>query len=140
MKICSKSQFQRLILVTISTLVIISGSYVPTVFGWHENLAISDQQAAQFYKTKPNDPEIIAWENLIQHTLVLMDQANCERVVEMPLATYQHKVHCRDLAKLVYGNCISHPDTLLVCFDPKIARLTGILNFNQNSSNSSITR
>lgn len=76
MKICSKSQFQRLILVTISTLVIISGSYVPTVFGWHENLAISDQQAAQFYKTKPNDPEIIAWENLIQHTLVLMDQAN----------------------------------------------------------------
>ena len=113
---------------------------IPNVFAWHENLAITDQQAAQFFKTKPNDPEIVSWKNLMQQKINLIDNENCEQVVKKPLATHKQKADCVDLAKFVYDNCVSHPDTLLVCFDPKIAHLAGITQANQSSSNSSITQ
>jgi hypothetical protein len=55
-----------LLILFLSDLVIAVSISHWNVFGWHANLGISDEQAAQLYQTNPDDPQIIAWKNALQ--------------------------------------------------------------------------
>jgi hypothetical protein len=124
------------ITVIILTSVTIS-AYITNVFGWHGDLGITDEQAAQLYRTNPNDPLIVAWKNSIQYELNLMKQANCIGSEGSVFGTHEGDAACKDVAKVVYDNCISHPGELLACLDTRLAKLAGASTVNVNSSNSS---
>lgn len=104
------------------------------VFGWHANLGISNQQAAQLYKTNPNDPQIIAWKNALQAKIDYIKEKCFEPViVDKALIELRNRA-CNPIVELIYDNCVSHPGALLACLDPRIAQWVAKTNYT-NSTN-----
>ncbi len=104
-----------LLLALIAPLVITSSS----VYAWHSNLAISDQQAAQLYQTNPNDPQIVSWKNALQNKIDLIS-GTC---LTGPSSSFVVTDVCNNIVRVVYDNCLHHPGALLGCLDPRIAQM-----------------
>lgn len=89
--------------------------------GWHQNLGLSDEKAAELYRTNPNDPQILAWANALQREY---DQ---ERQVCFEPSPYVKGIEkeivesCNVLVPIIYDNCLHHPNSLLLCSDSRIA-------------------
>jgi hypothetical protein len=91
----------------VGVLVVIVGCSHSNVFGWHEDLGISDQQAAELYQTNQNDPQIIQWKSAVQNEINDF-KSTC---------TGHWKVNmCIIQAKDINSICISHPPTVTGVF------------------------
>jgi hypothetical protein len=95
---------------------------------WHENLGISDEQASQLYQTNPNDPQILQWKNSVQNILQNVDECSKFELDETS------KYVCDLQIETAYKECITHPNALLGCINPRI------IQYGQagNSSNSTL--
>ena len=120
------------ILVAIATTFTLVLSFNPLSYAWHENLGISDQQAARLSQTNPNDPEIVNWKKSMTFELDLAKGAGC--FSDNP--QYAGSSACKEGAKILYEACSSHPGALVACLDPHLAKLAGNSSLGLNSSNS----
>lgn len=101
--------------ISISVLVLITGFSLPNVLAWHENLGISNEQAAQLYKTNPQDPQIVSWQNGMQREIDAY-KGLCFDGMFNPTSD-----HCIVYAKVFEGMCANHTAQLLTCLDNRIS-------------------
>jgi hypothetical protein len=80
-------------------------------YGWHENLGIDSNKAAELYQTQPYDPAISRWKNALQVVIDGMDHCFDKSVIS-----------CESFMSTIIINCKSHPNELLACNDIRIAQ------------------
>ena len=59
-----------LLAIAVFTLVLSSHSFT---YAFHENMAIDDIKASEFYRNNPNDPAIVQWKNALQMAINKLD-------------------------------------------------------------------
>ena len=62
--------FLALLAIGVFTLVI---SFHSSTYAFHAKLTIDDNKASEFYRTNPNDPAIIQWNNALQTAINDLD-------------------------------------------------------------------
>ena len=110
-----------LVFLFISVLVLALGVSYWNVFGWHADLGISDQQAAQLYKTNPQDPQITAWQNGVQKAIDDFKFVCFGNVFDPEKMRDQCVASAKDINEL----CSPHPGQSLACLDPRISQTAG---------------
>jgi hypothetical protein len=109
----------KYLIISLATLVLI-GFSAQSSFGWHQDLGISDEKAAQLYQTNPNDPQILKWANALQFQYEQEKQVCFE---SSPIKGIEKDIQesCDTLVSIIYDNCIHHPTSVLLCSDARIA-------------------
>jgi hypothetical protein len=124
-----------LLILVVTPLVFVVGVSHSNVFGWHEELGLSDQQAAQLYQTNPNDPQIIGWKNGLQGMI-----NDYKKVCGVDGYIDPNSNICISSAKEINDLCVHHSGQQLSCLDPRIAQAAaGKANSTTSSNSSSAT-
>ena len=123
----------KYLIISLATLVLI-GFSAQSSFGWHENLGVSDEKAAQLYQTNPSNPQITRWSNALQYQYELNKQVCFEPSMDLgSKAEKEIKESCDVLVPIINENCNHHPNSLLLCSDSRIA--AWVQNMNSQSQN-----
>lgn len=80
-------------------------------YAWHLHLGIDDNEAAELYKTNPNEPGIFRWKNSLQLAIDSMDY--CFNI--------ESAISCKSLIYGIMSECNLHPNELLACNDSRLA-------------------
>jgi hypothetical protein len=101
--------------ISISALVLFTTGN--NIFAWHQDIGISDSQAAELYQNYPNDPEITGWQNGMTEYFNSIKNG----CLDFSVTRHQAWIEaCTSLVSIVKENCDAHPNTLLACKDPRI--------------------
>ena len=82
---------------------------VQNIFGWHEQLGISDERAAEVQNNNPNDPQILKWRNSIQFWIDMFNIGCTEEPLTEGLR--QQQQNCPAPAQELHDICVHHPNT-----------------------------
>jgi hypothetical protein len=104
--------------IILGSTVAILGFSLQDVFGWHQNLGISDTRASELYQTNPNDPQIVRWANALQE----MYETNSQVCFGSELfLSDEIRDACNVTIPVLEENCDTHPDSLVLCSDKRIS-------------------
>lgn len=108
----------------VGILAVLMGINSQIVLGWHQDLGMSDEKAAQLYQTNPNDPQILKWSNALQLEYE-QDKQFCFEphpyTDGIESLDKMQKESCNVLLPIINDNCIHHPNSTLLCSDSRIA-------------------
>lgn len=85
-------------------------------YGWHSELGITDERAAELVRINPNDPTIAGW---LDATQFLLQTAKEGCLDKQPTPEFEQ--NCLKGLKLIYEECLAHQFmSIVLCEDERI--------------------